>query len=163
MVFSTVFTSTPRPEPSVTPMPDLTGVTDFSTAISGAVGTVLLIVVGVAWLKARAWFSEVTADVKATKVQTTNSHETNMRDDITQALDTLDSLAVTVGNIDARHSAMHEDLRETRKDVRFAIQYTRDVDKRVASRESELSDLIAWGKMRMDARRREERAHGLSD
>lgn len=144
-------------------MPDLTGVTDFSTAISGAVGTVLLIVVGVAWLKARAWFAEVTADVKETKVQTSNSHETNLRDDLTEALDSISAMATTVNKIDSRQSAMHEDLRETRKDVRFAVEYTREVDKRVTSRESELADLIAWGKMRMDARRREERAHGLSD
>ncbi len=135
--------------PSMSPVPDIGQVSDFSTAISGLVGTVLLVIAGVAWIKAKAWFTEVITDVKATKVQTTNSHETNMRDDLTEAIDLAKALVQDVGE-------MKEDLRDVRKDVRFAIEYTREVDKRVYGKETELAELIAWGKMRMRVRQKQQ-------
>jgi flagellin-like hook-associated protein FlgL len=119
-------------------MPDVSQVTDISSALSGIIGAVLLFVAGLAWLKAKAWFAEVITDVKATKVQTTNSHDTNMRDDITEALTKIDTLTTSVGDVvngmerlNARQTEVHEDLRETRKDLRFATGYVRDVDKRL--------------------------------
>lgn len=124
MQFYIVSTSEPEPMPTVSPLPDIGQVTDFSTAISGIVGTVLLLVIGLAWLKARSWIAEIILDVKATKSQTVNSHKTNLRDDLTSVIEKIDGLA-------AQQSAMHEDLRDTRRDVRFNIEYTRDVDKRL--------------------------------
>lgn len=136
MGFNIFFTL--EPQPTMSPVPDINEVSDFSTAISGLVGTVLLVIAGVAWLKAKAWFAEVITDVRATKVQTTNSHDTNLRDDITEALTKIDTLTTSVGKmttsvtrLDTRQTEMHEDLRETRKDLRFATEYVRDVDKRL--------------------------------
>lgn len=131
--------------PTNSPLPDISQVTDFSTAISGIVGTVLLLVVGLVWVKTRRWFEEVILDVRATKKQTVNSHTTNLRDDITEALTKIDTLTTSVGDVandmgemkasmsrlDSRQTEVHEDLRETRKDLRFATEYVRDVDKRL--------------------------------
>lgn len=124
--------------PSISPVPNINEVSDFSSGISGIVATVLLVIAGVAWVKAKAWFAEVITDVKATKVQTTNSHDTNLRDDITEALTKIDTLTTSVGEVvsgmkrsNERLTEVHEDLRETRKDVRFATGYVRDVDKRL--------------------------------
>lgn len=138
MLFYIVFTPEPQPTmtPIVTEIP--TEVTNFSAAISGIVGAVLLVIAGLAWRKASAWFAEVTADVKATKVQTTNSHETNMRDDLTLAITEVQGLTramqrveTTQEQMQSQQQTMHEDLRETRKDVRFTTEYVRDVDKRL--------------------------------
>jgi hypothetical protein len=127
-----------EPQPTMSPVPDINEVSDFSAAISGLVGAVLLVIAGVAWIKAKAWFAEVITDVRATKVQTTNSHDTNLRDDITEALTKIDTLTTSVDavvtgmkRLDARQVEVHEDLRETRKDLRFATEYVRDVDKRL--------------------------------
>jgi len=138
--------------PTMSPVPNISEVSDFSSGISGIVGTVLLVIAGLAWMKAKAWFAEVITDVKATKVQTTNSHDTNLRDDITEALTKIDTLTTSVGEVvsgmetlnakqeevhedlgrlDKRQTEVHEDLRETRKDLRFATGYVRDVDKRL--------------------------------
>lgn len=110
--------------PTMSPLPDIGQVTDFSAAISGIVGAVLLVVAGLAWRKASSWLAEVTSDAKAIKSQTVNSHKTNLRDDLTQVLEKIDAVS-------AQQTAMHEDLRDTRRDVRFNIEYTRDVDKRL--------------------------------
>lgn len=138
MGFNIFFTPEPQPMPSMSPIPDINEVGDFSSGISGIVATVLLVIAGVAWVKAKAWFAEVITDVKATKVQTTNSHDTNLRDDITQALTKIDTLTTSMdevvsgmGRLNTRQTEVHEDLRETRKDLRFATEYVRDVDKRL--------------------------------
>lgn len=123
----------------MSPIPEIpTEVTDLSLAISGIISAVLLVIAGLAWRKASAWFAEVTADVKATKIQTTNSHDTNLRDDLTLAITEVQALAKTMNRVEGaqermqtQQNAMHEDLRETRKDVRFATEYVRDVDKRL--------------------------------
>lgn len=143
MQFHLIFT--PEPEPTMSPLPEIPAeVTDLSAAISGLVGAVLLVLAGLAWRKANAWFAEVTADVKATKadvqttkVQTTNSHDTNLRDDLTLAITEVQGLARAMKRVEekqermqSQQNAMHEDLRETRKDVRFTTEYVRDVDKR---------------------------------
>lgn len=144
MQLSLIFT--PEPEPTVSPLPDIpTEVTDLSAAISGLVGAVLLVLAGLAWRKANAWFAEVLADMKATKadvnvtkVQTTNSHDTNLRDDLTLAITEVQGLARAMKRVEnkqeqmqSQQSAMYDDLRETRKDVRFTTEYVRDVDKRL--------------------------------
>lgn len=143
MFFDLVFTL--EPEPTMSPIPEIPAeVTDLSAAISGLVGAVLLVLAGLAWRKANAWFAEVLADmkatkadVKATKVQTTNSHDTNLRDDLTLAITEVQGLVRAVKRVEdkqermqTQQSAMYEDLRETRKDVRFTTEYVRDVDKR---------------------------------
>lgn len=130
---------TPEPEPTMSPIPEIPAeVTDLSAAISGLVGAVLLVIAGLAWRKASAWFAEVTADVKATKVQTTNSHDTNLRDDLTLAITEVQGLSRAMKRVEnkqeqmqSQQSAMYDDLRETRKDVRFTTEYVRDVDKRL--------------------------------
>lgn len=143
------FNPEPEPMPSMSPLPDIGQVTDFSTAISGIVGTVLLVVVGLAWMKARRWVEEVILDVKATKAQTVNSHKTNLRDDLTLAIAKIDEVATEVKGVketqssmetqqtamSAQQGVMYEDLRDTRRDVRFNIEYTRDVDKRLIEHE----------------------------
>lgn len=128
----------PNPTPTVTPMPDMNQVTDFSTAISGLVGTILLVIAGFAYRRARTWFAMVIEDVKVTKIQTTNSHDTNLRDDLTLALTEVQGLSRAMKRMESSQSTMHsqqsamyDDLRETRKDVRFTTQYVRDVDKRL--------------------------------
>ncbi len=130
MLYPPVFTP-PEPTPTVTPMPDISQVTDFSAAISGFLGAALLVVAGLAYRQARIWFGEVIADVKVTKSQTTNDHDTNMRDDITKALSSINDVANSVEKLDKTVCAMHDDLRESRKDVRFNTEYIRDVDKRL--------------------------------
>lgn len=139
MFFDLVFT--PEPEPTVSPIPEIPAeVTDFSAAISGIVGAILLVIAGLAWRKASAWFAEVTADVKATKIQTSNSHDTNLRDDLTLAITEVQGLSRAMkrveskqGDMQTEQQAMHEDLRETRRDLRFTTEYVRDVDKRFIS------------------------------
>jgi hypothetical protein len=132
-----VLVFTPEPQPSVSPVPDISQVSDYAAPIATIFGAVLLFIAGLAWRKANAWFTEVIADVKATKVQTTNSHDTNLRDDLTLAITEVQGLSramqrveETQENMLAQQSQMHEDLRETRKDVRFTTEYVRDVDKR---------------------------------
>lgn len=129
--------STPEPQPSVSPVPDISQVSDYAAAIATIISAVLLFIAGLAWRKANAWFAEVIADVKATKVQTTNSHDTNLRDDLTLAITEVQGLSRTMkrvedkqGDMQAEQQAMHEDLRETRRDLRFTTEYVRDVDKR---------------------------------
>ncbi len=112
-------------------MPDIQQVTDFSSAISGFIGAAVLLVAGLTYRQARIWFGEVIADVKITKNQTTNDHDTNMRDDISKALASIDSVATSVAKLDKTVCAMHDDIRESRKDVRFNTEYIRDVDKRL--------------------------------
>jgi TolA-binding protein len=139
MFFDLVFT--PEPEPTMSPLPEIPAeVTDFSAAISGIVGAVLLVIAGLAWRKASAWFAEVTADVKATKIQTSNSHDTNLRDDLTLAITEVQGLSRAMkrveskqGDMQTEQQQMHEDLRETRRDLRFTTEYVRDVDKRFIS------------------------------
>lgn len=122
----------------MSPIPEIPAeVTDLSAAISGLVGAVLLVIAGLAWRKASAWFAEVTADVKATKIQTSNSHDTNLRDDLTLAITEVQGLSRAMkrveskqGDMQSEQQAMHEDLRETRRDLRFTTEYVRDVDKR---------------------------------
>ena|SRR5215204_4211071 len=128
----------PEPNPTVSPMPDVSQVGEFSAAISGIVGAILLLIAGLAWRKASAWFAEVTADVKATKMQTTNSHDTNLRDDLTLAITEVQGLSRAMKRVESKQEdmqteqqAMHEDLRETRRDLRFTTEYVRDVDKRL--------------------------------
>lgn len=129
--------STPEPQPSVSPVPDISQVSDYAAAIATIISAVLLFIAGLAWRKANAWFAEVIADVKATKVQTTNSHDTNLRDDLTLAITEVQGLSRTMkrmedkqGDMQAEQKAMHGDLRETRKDLRFTTEYVRDVDRR---------------------------------
>lgn len=140
-----VLAFSPEPQPTVTPVPDISPVGDYAAALSMIFGAVLLLVAGLVWKRASGWFAEVITDVKATKVQTTNSHETNLRDDLTEALTAIHTLTTTVGEVasdmgemkvsmrrlDARQTEVHADLRETRKDLRFSTEYVRDVDKRL--------------------------------
>lgn len=130
MLYRSVFTL-PQPSPTVTPMPDIQQVTDFSSAISGFIGAAVLLVAGLTYRQARIWFGEVIADVKITKNQTTNDHDTNLRDDLSKALASIDSVATSVAKLDKTVCAMHDDIRESRKDVRFNTEYIRDVDKRL--------------------------------
>ncbi len=124
--------------PTMTQLPDLGPAGDLSASIAGIVTLVILALGALAWRRLGSVFAEMRTDVRATKIQTVNSHETNLRDDLTEAITKIDSLATSVGEmksgmerLDTRQTAMHEDLRETRKDLRFATEYTRDVDKRV--------------------------------
>lgn len=133
--------------PTMSPMPDISEVSDYAAPIATLLGAILLFVAGLAWRKANVWFAEVIADVKATKVQTTNSHETNLRDDLTEAVTAINAVASSVDEmkthmgdmkdsmerLDSRQTEVHEDLRETRKDLRFATEYVRDVDKRLTT------------------------------
>lgn len=135
MFVSIVFT--PEPQPSVSAVPDISQVSDYAAAIATLFSAVLLFIAGLAWRKANAWFAEVIADVKATKVQTSNSHDTNLRDDITLAITEVQGLGRAMkrveskqGDMQTEQQAMHEDLRETRRDLRFTTEYVRDVDKR---------------------------------
>lgn len=119
-------------------MPDIGQVSDFSSAISGIVGAVLLVIAGLVYKQARGWFAEVIADVKVTKKQTTNSHKTNLRDDITDVSNTVNTVATAMEDLKAsmedlktRQGEVHTDIRETRRDMRFATEYVRDVDKRL--------------------------------
>ena len=125
-------------------MPDVGAVSDFSAAISGLVGSALLFIAGLAWLKARRWIGQIIEDVSATKVQTTNSHKTNMRDDITATntavmalTKSVSELNKTVCRLDERQTEMHQDIRETRRDLRFTTEYVRDVDKRLVRHQDE--------------------------
>lgn len=131
--------------PTITQMPDLGPAADLSASIAGIVTLVILTLGALAWRRLSTWIPQVVADVKMTKVQTTNSHETNLRDDITATADALNSVASSVEQIknsvdemkqsmkrlDTRQTEVHEDIRETRKDLRFATEYVRDVDKRL--------------------------------
>lgn len=134
----------PEPQPTVSPVPDISQVSDYVSALTMIFGAVLLFIAGLAWKRAKAWFAEVIVDVKATKKQTTNSHSTNMRDDLTEALTKIDTVATSMADVkkgmetlDTRQTQMHEDLRETRKDLRFATEYVRDVDKRLIEHTSD--------------------------
>lgn len=125
--------------PTMTQLPDLGPAADLSASIAGIVTLVILALGALAWRRLGAVFAEMSTDVKATKAdakeaktQTANSHETNLRDDLTLAIQKIDEVAKTQGSMAAQQSAMHEDLRDTRRDVRFNIEYTRDVDKRLA-------------------------------
>lgn len=131
--------------PTVTQMPDLGPAADLSASIAGIVTLVILALGTLAWRRLSTWIPQVVADVKMTKVQTTNSHDTNLRDDITATAEALNSVASSVEHIknsveemknsmarlDTRQTEVHSDLRETRKDLRFATEYVRDVDKRL--------------------------------
>lgn len=131
--------------PTITQMPDLGPAADLSASIAGIVTLVILALGTLAWRRLSTWIPQVVADVKMTKVQTTNSHDTNLRDDITATADALNSVAASVEQIknsvedmksgmerlDIRQSEVHTDIRETRKDLRFATEYVRDVDKRL--------------------------------
>lgn len=132
----------PQPEPTVSPVPDVGQVSDFSAAISGLVGSALLFIAGLAWVKARRWLGQIIEDVNVTKVQTTNSHDTNMRDDITAIATAVKGLSTsmsetnaTICKLDSRQTEMHQDIRETRRDLRFTTEYVRDVDKRLIAHE----------------------------
>lgn len=131
--------------PTITQMPDLGPAADLSASIAGIVTLVILALGALAWRRLGAVFAEMSTDVKATKadvkitkVQTTNSHETNLRDDLTEVINKIDTLTTsfktveeTMGKLDDRQATMHEDIRDTRRDVRFATEYVRDVDKRL--------------------------------
>ena len=131
--------------PTITQMPDLGPAADLSASIAGIVTLVILALGTLAWRRLSTWIPQVVADVKMTKVQTTNSHDTNLRDDITATAEALNSVASSVEQIkqsvnemkqsmtrlDTRQTEVHEDIRETRKDLRFATEYVRDVDKRL--------------------------------
>lgn len=133
-----VLINTPEPQPTVSPVPDISQVSDYATPIATILTAVLLFIAGLAWRKANVWFAEVIADVKATKVQTTNSHDTNLRDDLTLAITEVQGLSRAMKRVELKQDeigtqqgAMYDDLRETRKDVRFTTEYVRDVDKRL--------------------------------
>jgi uncharacterized protein YoxC len=147
MLFHIVSSPEPEPMPTITQMPDLAPAADLSGAIAGIATLVILALGGLAWRKVSSLLAEMTTDVKATKIQTTNSHKTNLRDDLTDAVNTISDVACAMEDVkesmkkmEDRQQAMHEDLRETRKDVRFATEYTRDVDKRLISHIDESSD-----------------------
>ena len=145
MGFYLVYSPEPEPMPTVTQMPDLGPAADLSASIAGIVTLVILALGTLAWRRVSTWLTTVVADVKATKIQTTNSHTTNLRDDITATIKGMGDIAKSVKDIkssmdemkqgmeklDNRQSEVHEDLRETRKDIRFATEYVRDVDKRL--------------------------------
>jgi uncharacterized protein YoxC len=145
MRFDLVFSPEPEPMPSPTELPDFGPAADLSASIAGIVTLVILALGTLAWRRLSTWIPQVVADVKMTKVQTTNSHDTNLRDDITATADALNSVASSVEQIkdsveemkhsmerlDTRQTEVHTDLRETRKDLRFATEYVRDVDKRL--------------------------------
>jgi peptidoglycan hydrolase CwlO-like protein len=145
MRFDLVFSPEPEPMPTVTQMPNLGPAADLSASIAGIVTIVILALGTLAWRRLSTWIPQVVADVKMTKVQTTNSHSTNLRDDITDTAKALESVAASVEHIknsveemkdgmqrlDTRQTEVHEDIRETRRDLRFATEYVRDVDKRL--------------------------------
>lgn len=123
--------------PTSTAIPDLGPAADLTASLGGIAAVVILALGTLAWRRLSHWLAEVGGDVKTTKVQTTNSHDTNLRDDITEVITKMDALTSTVGGIktnlvkvEERQGEMHADLRETRKDLRFATEYVRDVDKR---------------------------------
>lgn len=129
---------TPMPSraPGVAQMPDLP---DLSASLSGIFGAVLLVIAGLAWRRAVNWFSQIMVDVKVAKEQTTNSHGTNLRDDITCIDNKVDDLSEesrktneAVRFLAESQRMAHEDIRELRRDFRMAIEYVRDVDKRTA-------------------------------
>jgi uncharacterized protein YoxC len=139
-----VFTPEPEPMPTITQMPDLAPAADLSGAIAGIATLVILALGGLAWRKVSSLLAEMTTDMKATKIdvratkiQTTNSHDTNLRDDLTEAITKIDNLANVVLDVktgltrlDNRQTEMHQDLRETRRDLRFTTEYVRAVDER---------------------------------
>lgn len=145
MRFDLVYSPEPEPMPSSTPLPDLGPAADLSASIAGIVTLVILALGTLAWRRLSTWIPQVVADVKMTKVQTTNSHSTNLRDDITATAEALEAVATSVEHIknsveemktgmqrlDTRQSEVHEDIRETRRDLRFSTEYVRDVDKRL--------------------------------
>ena len=121
-----------------TDMPDLGPAVDVGGSIAGIVTLIIAGLGALAWRRLSGWVTEMRTDVQVTKVQTTNSHETNMRDDITKALTKIESMATSVTDmgqslksLDSRQAEMHSDLRETRRDLRFTTEYVRDVDKRL--------------------------------
>jgi peptidoglycan hydrolase CwlO-like protein len=131
-------TFTPEPSPMPTEMPDLGPAVDVGGSIAGIVTLIIVTLGTLAWRRLSAWVTEMKTDVKITKVQTTNSHETNLRDDLTDAISKIESMATSVSemgeslkSLDNRQAEMHGDLRETRKDLRFTTEYVRDVDKRL--------------------------------
>ena len=135
MRFDIVYTPEPEPMPTVTQLPDLGPAADLSASIAGIVTLVILALGALAWRRLGTLFAEMSTDVKETKTQTTNSHKTNLREDLTLAIQKIDEVAKTQVTMSAQQSAMHEDLRDTRRDVRFNIEYTRDVDKRLMEHE----------------------------
>lgn len=126
--------------PTTTQLPDLGPAADLSASIAGIVTLVILALGALAWRRLGAVFAEMRTDVKATKIQTTNSHDTNLRDDLSLAITEVQGLSRAMkrveskqGDMQAEQQAMHEDLRETRRDLRFTTEYVRDVDKRFIS------------------------------
>lgn len=131
--------------PSSTAIPDLGQAADLTASLGGIAAVVILALGTLAWRRLSTWIPQVVADVKMTKVQTTNSHDTNLRDDITATAEALNSVASSVEQIkttmkemkdgmerlDTRQADVHTDIRETRRDLRFATEYVRDVDKRL--------------------------------
>jgi len=146
MRFDLVFSPEPEPMPTTTAIPDLGQAADLTASLGGIAAVVILALGTLAWRRLSTWIPQVVADVKMTKVQTTNSHSTNLRDDITATADALESVATSVEQIkssleemktgmerlDTRQSEVHTDIRETRRDLRFATEYVRDVDKRLS-------------------------------
>lgn len=137
-------TIAPEPTVSPVPVPDVSQMTDFpymSASLSGIFGAVLLVIAGLAWRRSVNWLQKIMADVHVTREQATNSHGTNLRDDITCIDTKVDELAKqiretnnAVYSIAQSQKLAQEDVRELRRDIRFAMEYTRDVDKRVANR-----------------------------
>lgn len=149
----------------MTPMPDFARMTDFpylSASLSGIFGAVMLVIAGLLWRRAVSWLQQIMADVKVTRDQTTNSHRTNLRDDITQIALAVDKVAraqeATAKKCDEiaeYQRAAHEDVRELRRDVRFATEYARDVDKRLSERERDNASVIAFGRSLMESESKE--------
>lgn len=138
--------------PTITEMPSLGPVADLSASIAGILTVVIIALGTLAWRRINTWIAQMSADVqatkadvKATKVQTTNSHETNMRDDLTLAITEVQGLGRAIKRMETKQnkmeeqqaamqqqqSAIHEDVRDARRDVRFTTEYVRDVDKRL--------------------------------
>lgn len=138
--------------PTITEIPNLGPLAELSASIAGILTVVIVTLGTLAWRRINAWIAQTSADIKATqadvkttKVQTTNSHQTNMRDDLTLAITEVQGLGRAIKRMETKQTkmeeqqaamqtqqqAIHEDVRDARRDVRFTTEYVRDVDKRL--------------------------------
>lgn len=138
--------------PTIAEIPSLGSLAQVSASIAGILTVVIVALGTLAWRRINVWIVQMAADVKTTKadvqttkVQTTNSHQTNMRDDLTLAITEVQGLGRAIKRMETKQTkmeeqqaamqtqqqAIHEDVRDARRDVRFTTEYVRDVDKRL--------------------------------
>ena len=118
-------TSVPPQGGQPAPVPaEVSQISDLSAAIAGIATLVILALGAVAWRRVVIWSEQAISDLRITRTQTTNGHKTNLRDDVSAIGKALTALSGQLGTVIS-------EIREIRNDVRFAIQYTRDVDERL--------------------------------